>query len=67
VVDLGYESLEKPRKQNPRRAFRQTRVRLALAPARGKGLLLRLQSDWLLETDDPSPRLVRLRLGGGAE
>ena len=37
---MRYESLVKPAKQNPRRAFRKARVRIDLSPAGDAGSIL---------------------------
>ena len=67
VVELSYESLQKARKQNPRRVFRHTRVKIELAPATGapgatQGFTLRVQADLTLKPDDAGPELDAVRV-----
>jgi hypothetical protein len=67
VVELSYESLQKARKQNPRRVFRHTRVKIELAPATEapgatQGFTLRVQADLTSKPDDAGPELDAVRV-----
>jgi len=67
VVSLEYESLQKARKQNPRRAFRQSRVTIELAPQTdsplaAEGSMLTVQADLTLDPKHEEPQLDALRV-----
>jgi hypothetical protein len=72
VVSLEYESLQKARKQDPRRVFRQTRVKIELAPQAesseaAEELMLTVQADLTLDPKEDEPRLDALRVMNAVE
>jgi hypothetical protein len=70
VVDLSYASLEKARKQNPRRAFHRTRVRIELAPtleSLARDLALDIRADLTFDPDSESLTLDTVRVSNATE